>query len=94
MFGRTVLGVDGAPFEAALTAYAVTSQGDAPLEWHAHFAGARHRLTDWVSRTGCEAATSAGRAHHQQERLSQGPRGRCPGREYLITRARSPHPSG
>jgi hypothetical protein len=41
---------------AWLTAYAVTSSGDGPLEWHAHFAAARQRLTDWVSRTGCRAA--------------------------------------
>lgn len=38
---------------AWLTAYAVTSTGDAPLDWHAHFAAARQRLVDWVSRTGC-----------------------------------------
>lgn len=38
---------------AWLTAYAVTSSGDAPLEWHAHFAATRQRLADWVSRTGC-----------------------------------------
>ena len=40
---------------AWLTAYAVTSTGDAPLEWHAHFAATRQRLTDWVSRTGCRS---------------------------------------
>jgi len=40
---------------AWLTAYAVTSTGDAPLEWHAYFAAARQRLADWVSRTGCRS---------------------------------------
>lgn len=40
---------------AWLTAYAVTSAGDAPLDWHAHFAAARQRLADWVSRTGCRS---------------------------------------
>ena len=38
---------------AWLSAYAVTSSGDAPLDWHAHFAATRQRLADWVSRTGC-----------------------------------------
>jgi hypothetical protein len=41
---------------AWLTAFAVTSTGDAPLEWHAHFAAARQRLAEWVSRTGCRSA--------------------------------------
>jgi hypothetical protein len=36
-------------------AYAVTSTGDAPLDWHAHFAAARQRLAGWVSRTGCRS---------------------------------------
>jgi hypothetical protein len=40
---------------AWLTAFAVTSAGDAPLAWHTHFAAGRQRLTDWVSRTGCRA---------------------------------------
>ena len=40
---------------AWLTAFAVTSAGDAPLAWHAHFAASRQRLADWVSRTGCRA---------------------------------------
>ena len=40
---------------AWLTAYAVTSTGDAPLEWHAHFAAARQRLAEWVSRIGCRS---------------------------------------
>ena len=38
---------------AWLTAYAITARGDAPLDWHSQFAGARQRLTDWVARTGC-----------------------------------------
>ena len=40
---------------AWLTVYAVTSTGDAPLEWHAHFAAARQRLAEWVSRIGCRS---------------------------------------
>ena len=40
---------------AWLTAYAVTSPGDAPLDWHAQFAATRLRLADWVSRTGCRS---------------------------------------
>ena len=40
---------------AWLTAYAVTSTGDAPLEWHVHFAAARQRLAEWVSRIGCRS---------------------------------------
>lgn len=38
---------------AWVTAYSADSGGDAPLRWHAEFAAARHRLADWVSRTGC-----------------------------------------
>jgi hypothetical protein len=38
---------------AWLASYAVTGRPEAPLEWHAHFATARQRLTDWVARTGC-----------------------------------------
>ena len=38
---------------AWLTAFAVTSPGDSPLDWHTNFAAARLRLADWVSRTGC-----------------------------------------
>jgi len=38
---------------AWLTAYAATSHGDAPLDWHTQFAATRQRLTDWVTRTGC-----------------------------------------
>ena len=40
---------------AWLTAFAVTSPGDAPLDWHTSFAAARQRLVDWVSRTGCRS---------------------------------------
>lgn len=40
---------------AWLTAFAITSTGDAPLDWHAGFAAARQRLADWVSRTGCRS---------------------------------------
>ena len=35
------------------TAYATTSSGNAPLDWHAQFAASRQRLTDWVAKTGC-----------------------------------------
>jgi len=38
---------------AWITAYSKVSKGDEPLHWHAHFAAARQRLTDWVARTGC-----------------------------------------
>lgn len=38
-----------------LAAFAVTSSGDAPLDWHANFAAARQRLADWVARTGCRS---------------------------------------
>jgi hypothetical protein len=38
---------------AWLAAYAITGRPEAPLEWHAHFALARHRLADVVTRTGC-----------------------------------------
>lgn len=38
---------------AWLSAYAITSPGGAPLAWHAAFAIARIRLSDWVARTGC-----------------------------------------
>lgn len=38
---------------AWLTAYSEDSGGDAPLRWHAEFAAARQRLSDWVARTGC-----------------------------------------
>lgn len=40
---------------AWLTAFAVTSTGDAPLTWHTNFAASRQRLADWVSRTGCRS---------------------------------------
>ena len=40
---------------AWLTAFAVTSPGDAPLDWHTNFAATRQRLADWVSRTGCRS---------------------------------------
>ena len=40
---------------AWLTAFAVTSSGDAPLDWHTNFAATRQRLADWVSRTGCRS---------------------------------------
>ena len=35
------------------TAYASTSSGSAPLDWHTQFAASRQRLTDWVAKTGC-----------------------------------------
>jgi hypothetical protein len=38
-----------------LAAYSLTSTGDRPLDWHADFATARHRLTEWAARTGCRA---------------------------------------
>ncbi len=38
---------------AWLSAFAATSPGSAPLEWHSHFAASRQRLADWVSRSGC-----------------------------------------
>jgi len=37
---------------AWVTAFAEDSRGDAPLHWHAEFAAARQRLTEWVVRTG------------------------------------------
>ena len=40
-------------YTAWQTAYTPTADGDAPLAWMNHFANARHRLTDWVARTGC-----------------------------------------
>lgn len=40
---------------AWLTAFAATSPGDAPLDWHTNFAASRQRLADWVSRTGCRS---------------------------------------
>jgi len=42
------------------TAYAQDAKGDAPMEWHTHFALARQRLTDWVSRTGCRPGEHRG----------------------------------
>ena len=36
-----------------LASYCLTAAGDVPLAWHAAFAHARQRLTDWASRTGC-----------------------------------------
>ena len=38
---------------AWVAAFAITGRPEAPLEWHAAFAAARQRLTDWSSRTGC-----------------------------------------
>ncbi len=38
---------------AWLTVFAVTSPGDASLDWHANFAAARLRLIDWISHSGC-----------------------------------------
>jgi hypothetical protein len=39
---------------AWLASYAVTTaRPEAPLAWHAQFADTRHRLVDWVARTGC-----------------------------------------
>jgi len=40
-------------YTAWQTAYAQTADGDAPLAWMNQFAAARHRLADWVARTGC-----------------------------------------
>jgi len=34
-------------------AHTPTAPGNAPLEWHAHFAATRQRLGDWVARSGC-----------------------------------------
>ena len=34
-------------------AFALTSNHDAPLLWHEHFANACQRINDWVARTGC-----------------------------------------
>ena len=34
-------------------AFAVASGPELPLRWHAEFASARHRLTEWVARSGC-----------------------------------------
>jgi hypothetical protein len=51
------------------TAYAITSRGDMPLDWHAQFDAARHRLTDWVARMGCrpgEHRTNQGELHRTQ----------------------------
>lgn len=45
---------------AWLTAYSEDSGGDAPLRWHADFEAARHRLTDWVARTGCRPGEHRG----------------------------------
>lgn len=36
-------------------AYSPTAPGNAPLDWQAMFAAARHRLQEWVARTGCRA---------------------------------------
>lgn len=36
-------------------AFAVASGPELPLRWHAEFAGARHRLAQWVARSGCRA---------------------------------------
>jgi hypothetical protein len=38
-----------------LAAYSLTSPGDRPLDWHADFAAARRRLSEWAARTGCRA---------------------------------------
>ncbi|WP_019873092.1 hypothetical protein [Sporichthya polymorpha] len=42
---------------AWVAAYAITGRADAPLDWHAQFAAARRRLSDWGARTGCKAGT-------------------------------------
>jgi hypothetical protein len=34
-------------------AYSSSAVPDAPLNWHERYAGARLRIGDWVSRTGC-----------------------------------------
>jgi hypothetical protein len=41
---------------AWLTAHTAAAPGNAPLDWHAMFANARHRLQDWVARAGCRAS--------------------------------------
>ena len=38
---------------AWITAYVATTPGDRPLTWHHEFDLARHRLADWVARSGC-----------------------------------------
>src|SRR5947209_442613 len=45
---------------AWVTAFAEDSRGDAPLHWHAEFAAARQRLTEWVARTGCRPGEHRG----------------------------------
>jgi hypothetical protein len=42
---------------AWVAAFSITGRSEAPLEWHAQFAAARHRLADWASRTGCRPGT-------------------------------------
>lgn len=34
-------------------AYAVATGPEVPLRWHSEFASARHRLNEWVARSGC-----------------------------------------
>jgi len=41
---------------AWIQAYATTSLGSAPLDWHQAFSQARQRLADWAARTGCRPA--------------------------------------
>jgi alpha-L-arabinofuranosidase len=38
---------------AWLEAFCITASGRDPLDWHAAFATARQRLSDWAARTGC-----------------------------------------
>ena len=38
---------------AWIVSFCVTARPEAPLEWHQSFDAARHRLSDWASRTGC-----------------------------------------
>ena len=64
------------------TAYASTSAGNAPLDWHVHFAASRQRLTDWVAKTGCR------NGEHRQERAV-----RQPGDEPAATEPPPAHPA-
>lgn len=36
-----------------IASYCETANLQSPLGWHAEFAAARDRLTDWIARTGC-----------------------------------------
>ncbi len=45
---------------AWIACYTFPFDGSAPLAWHASFAEARARLSDWVSRNGCRPGEHRG----------------------------------